>query len=169
MRRIRPRAGGAECDHGMTMIEVLVAIVLIGLVVTAILTTLTTTTTASAVDRDHAIAFTWLQAASDEVYRDARVPCTSGQAAAISAYDAAAKSVPRPARWASEPTAVIAVTDVEYLGRLDPTADFDWDAAYCFEGGIYADSPLYTQRVTIEARSPDGRIVKTIQMVKSEG
>jgi len=153
----------------MTMIEVLVAIVLIGLVVTAILTTLTTTTTASAVDRDHAIAFTWLQAASDEVYRDARVPCTAGQAAAITAYDTAAKSVPRPVRWASEPTAVIAVTNVEYLGRPDPNADFDWDATYCFEGGIYAGSPLYTQRVTIEARSPDGRIVKTIQMVKSEG
>jgi type II secretory pathway pseudopilin PulG len=153
----------------MSLIEILVAIVLIGLVVTAILTTLTTTTTASGIDRDHAIAFTWLQAASDEVYRETRVPCTAGQAAAIAAYDIAAKSVPRPDRWAAEPSATIAVTNVEYLGRPDPNADFDWDASYCFEGGIYADSPLYTQRVTIEARSPDGRIVKTLQMVKSEG
>jgi hypothetical protein len=46
---------------------------------------------------------------------------------------------------------------------------FEWDAAFCFEGGIYADSPLYTQRVTIEATTPDGSIVKTLQMVKNEG
>lgn len=145
------------------------AVVLLGLVVTAILATLRTTTTASGIDRDHAVSFTWLQAASDEIFREPRVPCTSGQAAAISAYDAAAKSVPRPVTWATEPAATIAVTNVEYLGRLDPNLDFEWDASFCFEGGAFGDSPLFTQRITIEARSPDGGIVKTLQMVKSEG
>src|SRR5262245_27876296 len=140
-------------DHGLSLIEVLVAILLIGLVVTGVLVSLRTTATASAIDRDHAIAFSWLQAASDEIYRDPRIPCTSGQASAIAAYTAAAQSAPRPVKWASEPSAVIKVTNVEYLGRVDPDAVFEWDAAFCFEGGIYTDSPLYTQRVTIEARS----------------
>lgn len=153
----------------MSLIEILISIVLIGLVVTAVLTTLRTTTHASAIDRDHAIAFTWLQAASDEVYRDPRVSCTAGQAAAIAAYDVAAKAVPRPPRWASEPTATIAITNVEYLGRTDPNAVFEWDASFCFEGGIYTDSPLYTQRITIEVHGPNGSMVKTLQMVKNEG
>jgi hypothetical protein len=61
------------------------------------------------------------------------------------------------------------VTNVEYLGRINPDAVFEWDASFCFEGGVYDESPLYTQRVTIEASSPDGEIVKTLQMVKNEG
>ncbi len=113
-------------------------------------------------------AFSWLQAASDEIYRDPRVPCTAGRPAAIAAYTAAAQSAPRPVSWATEPGAVITVTNVEYLGRTTPDANFEWDAAFCFEGGIYVNSPLYTQRVTIQATSPDGRMVKTLQMVKNE-
>ncbi len=63
---------------------------------------------------------------------------------------------------------MITVTNVEYLGRTTPDANFEWDAAFCFEGGIYINSPLYTQRVTIQVTSPDGRMVKTLQMVKNE-
>jgi hypothetical protein len=155
-------------DHGLSLIEVLVAVVLTGLVVVGVLVSLRTTTVATAIDRDHAISFSWLQAASDEIYRDPRVPCTAGRPAAIAAYTAAAQSAPRPVRWAAEPGAVITVTNVEYLGRTTPDADFEWDASFCFEGGIYTDSPLYTQRVTIQSTSPDGKIVKTLQMVENE-
>lgn len=145
----------------------MIAIVLLGLVVSGVLVALRTSTAASATDRDHANAFAWLQAASDEIYRDARVPCTSGRPAAIAAYDIAAKAAPRPPRWAGDPTATIAVTNVEYLGRFTPDADFEWDAAFCFEGGIYDESPLYTQRVTITVTVPEG-FSKSLQMVKNE-
>jgi prepilin-type N-terminal cleavage/methylation domain-containing protein len=163
-------------DRGLSLIELLVAVMLIGLVVVGILVSLRTTTAATGIDRDHAISYSWLQAASDEIYRDPRIPCTSGQAAAIAAYTAAAHRAPIPVTWRSEGdpsvpqgSAAIRVTNVEYLGRTNPDAVFEWDKSFCFEGGVYVESPLYTQRVTIESTSPDGRIVKTLQMVKNEG
>ncbi|HUS44135.1 MAG TPA: hypothetical protein VMY16_15845 [Ilumatobacteraceae bacterium] len=122
---------------------------------------------ASAIDRDHAVAFSWLQSASDEIYRDVRVPCTSGRPLALSTYDAAAKRAPKPPLWAGT-DASIRVTNVEYLGRVNPDADFDWDASFCFEGAEYATSPLYTQRITIQTTGPGGQIVRTLQMVKSK-
>ena len=164
-RRHQPPEGR---DDGFTLVEILVTIVLMGITIVAVLLSLRTTITATVVDRDHATSFAWLQAASDEIYRVPRIPCTDGQAAAINAYDVAAKSVDRPPAWVDEPTATIRVTTVEYLGKLNPDAVFEWDAGYCFEGIGFEDSRLYTQRVTIEAASPDGELVKTLQMVKSE-
>jgi prepilin-type N-terminal cleavage/methylation domain-containing protein len=155
-------------DEGFTLVEILVTIVLMGTTMVAVLLSLQTTIGATVVDRDHATAFSWLQAASDEIYRVPRIPCTQGQAAAITAYDVAAKSVDRPPAWVDEPAAGIRVTTVEYLGKVSPDADFEWDAAYCFEGVGFETSKLYTQRVTIQVTSPNGELVKTLQMVKSE-
>lgn len=145
----------------------LVSVVLVGLTVTSVLATMRITIQASAVDRDHAIAFAWLQTASDQIYQDPRVDCTQGQAAAISAYDVSAKSVVRPPSWDATP-AMIRVVDVEYLGKVNPDDDFEWGAGYCFEGAAFLDSPLYTQRVTVQVVSPSGNIVETLEMVKSE-
>lgn len=162
----RPHPQSRRRDDGVSLIEVLVAIVLIGTVVTAILVSLRTSTKASAIDRDHAIAFSWLQAASDEIYRQPRVPCDTA-VDPIATYTDYARDAVRPPRWETS-AAHIEVTNVEYLGRFNPDADFEWDASFCFEGGIYLESPLYTQRVTIQATSPDGEIVKSLQMVKNE-
>ncbi len=150
------------------MIEMLVAITLMGIVVVTVLVAMRTTTKAAAIDRDHAIAFAWLQAASDEVYRQPRVPCDSATDP-VSTYSTYAQSAARPNQWPVSSGATIAVTNVEYLGRASSSDPFEWDATYCFEGSGYLDSPLYTQRVTIEARNPSGEIVKTLQMVKNEG
>ncbi len=164
------RHGDQACRHGdsgATLIEILIAVVLLGLTVSAVLVAVRTTTTASAIDRDHAITFSWLQAASDEVYREPRVPCNVATDPAAT-YTGYAQSAPRPPRWPTTSGATIAVTNVEYLGKANPDAEFEWDAGFCFEGGLYADSPLYTQRITITAVSPDG-LIKTLQMVKNEG
>jgi type II secretory pathway pseudopilin PulG len=151
----------------VTLTEMLVTIALMGLAVTAVLIGLRTNVTASNTDQNHAVAYSWLQAASDEVYREIRVPCTDGRALALSNYDAAAKRVPRPPLWDGT-DASIRVTNVEYLGRTDPDAVFEWDASFCFEGVGYESSPLYTQRITIETTGPGGELVRTLQMVKSE-
>jgi len=62
-------------DRGVSMIEILFAIVLMGLVMGAILTTLRVTIMASATDRDHANAHAWLQTSADVLYARTLVPC----------------------------------------------------------------------------------------------
>ena len=159
----------AAADAGFTLVEVLVVITLMGISVVAVLAGTRATISATVIDRNQAVVFTWLQAASDEIYETSRVPCTSGQAAARTTYELAAKSAPVPPVW-SGTAAKIEVTNVEYLGRVTVDPDFEWGTSFCFEGAgtEYEDSPLYTQRVTLRATSPDGSLVQTLEMVKSE-
>lgn len=158
-------------DAGETLIELLIAIVLLGMTVVAVLSGLQTVVKAGTVDRDHAQSFEWLQAASDAVYQSDRVPCTSdgaGRLAAIASYDAAANTATVPPVWDGT-NANIVVTNVEYLGRLSVSDDFEWGESFCFEGAGFIDSPLYTQRVTIEVTPPNATRSQTLEMVKSEG
>ncbi len=157
-------------DAGYSLTEVLVAISLMGTIVIALLGGIRTVVTATRVDRDHAQSFEWLQAASDSVFLAPRVPCTSdgtGRLAAIAAYDAAAKSATVPPVWDGT-SASIEVTDVEYLGRVGVDDDFEWGETFCFEGTGFVDSPLYTQRVTIEVTAPGSTTSQRLEMVKSE-
>jgi type II secretory pathway pseudopilin PulG len=59
-------------DSGATLIEIIIAVVLMGLTVVATMSLLTTTVGASRLDRDHSNAHAWLQTASDMLY--ARMP-----------------------------------------------------------------------------------------------
>lgn len=162
--------GGARegRDAGVSLLEILIAITLIGITFTAILVSLQVTTKASAIDRDHATSYAWLQAASDEIYRVPRVACDSA-VDARAVYDIAAKNpVFVPDGWdLGHPVTDISVTSVEYLGRTSYDAPYEWDSTYCLEGTAYAGAEQYTQRITIQSVSPDG-LVKTLQMVKGE-
>ena len=154
-------------DRGFSLVETVIAIALMGVVVTTVLAGMRATVSASRIDRDHATSFVWLQAASDEIHQGPRESCTSGQSTAIAAYDALAKSAPRPPAWDGT-SASIEVTNVEYLGRASVDDEFDWSPTHCFEGAGYVDSPLYTQRVTIEVSLPNGDSTETLEMVKSK-
>lgn len=160
----------ARGDGGFGLVEVITAIALMALGVVAVMSGLYASVTATVVDRDHALAFSWLNAGADAVHNIARVPCTadgSGRTDAISAYDAAARTTTPPPGW-SVNGATISVTNVEYLGRASVDSEFEWGTTWCFEGTGFDASPLYTQRVSLEVRSPDGTIIETMQMVKSE-
>lgn len=167
MERFHPVHSREHRDAGVSLIELLVAIVLIGIGVVSIVVALQVTTTASGIDEDHAVSFAWLQAASDEVYRIPRLSCDGNSAATIRAnYNAAIQSpnVPKPDSWPAATTASITVTEIQFLGKASPDDEYEW-GNYCLEGGVYANSPQYTQRVTIRSISPKG-LVKTLQMVK---
>lgn len=156
-------------DGGNSLIEMLIVIVLMGMVVTAVIAGIRVSIQASSIDRDHAAAFAWLQAGSDAIHNGSRVPCTAdgqGRIQALADYDALVRAVPPPPIWNGKGS--IAVTDVEYLGRAGVDEDFSWSPSFCFEGGTFADSPLYTQRVTIQVQFPNASSVQTLEMVKSE-
>lgn len=171
-----PPSPHRRTDCGFSLTELVVTISLMGLVVSAVLAGLRVAVTASGTDRDQAVAFAWLHAASDEIYRSERIPCSTdgeGRNRAIATYtDAATRATPPPA-WTGAGGAPLAlasirVVDVEYLGRIGVDDVFDWGPDFCFEGAGYADSPLYTQRVTVEVVFPDGVTTQTLEMVKSE-
>jgi hypothetical protein len=155
-----------------------VVITLMGISVVAVLAGMRATISATVIDRNNAVAFEWLQAASDEIYQAGRVSCAPdpsdpskafGRDVAILEYDKAAQLAAVPPVWSGK-TAKIEVINVEYLGRLTIDANFEWGKSFCFEGAgtEYEDSPLYTQRVTIRATAPGGAMVQTLEMVKSE-
>jgi prepilin-type N-terminal cleavage/methylation domain-containing protein len=170
MRRASPRAERRSSDAGLSLIEILVTIVLMGIGVTAILGALQVSTRASAIDQDHAVAFAWLQSASDDLYNTPRESC-SGKADAkteiTNIYNLAIQDVPPPAAFPNPAAASINVVDVQFLGKVNPDDDYGWGDTYCLEGGVYASSPQYTQRVTIRVETPRG-LVKTLHMVKGE-
>ena len=159
-----------KSDRGYSLTEVLIAMSLMGTTVVVVLAGIQSVIVASETDRNHALTFEWLQAASDAVHLVERVPCTDdgqGRLDAIAAYDAAAQGVSTPPVWAGT-AARIDVSDVEYLARTWGDGDSEWPPAFCFEGAGFPDSPLYTQRVTIEVIAPGSGARQTLEMVKSE-
>lgn len=92
-------------------------------------------------------------------------------------YKDAVASAPAPAGWSG---GTIEVTAIEFLGKPNPAATFfEWGAGYCFEGvqpdangdgapEDYRTSPLLSQKVSLRVTSPNGRIVKTFETVKSD-
>ncbi len=162
--------GNTHGDGGYTLIEMLIAIVLMGMVVTVVLSAMQMSVRATVTDREQAIAFSILQAASDEIFVGPHESCLTGNAASV--YNSQAQQASIPEAWevspgVASPGVSIDVLNVEYLGRVDVDADFEW-GAFCFEGPGYGDSPLYTQRVTIQVTFPNGVTTQTLEMVKSK-
>ena len=62
-------------DGGATLVEIIMAVVLMGLTVVATMSLLTATVGASRLDRDHSNAHAWLQTASDMLYAREPVDC----------------------------------------------------------------------------------------------
>ncbi len=98
-------------------------------------------------------------------------------ATAWALYKNAVNGAQRPQGWAS---ATIQVMKIEFLGKPNPDdAFFEWGTGYCFEGvqpdanldgndEDYRQSPLLSQKVTIQVTGPGGSLVKKIETVKSD-
>ena len=165
-------------DEGVTFIELLVSIVLLGTLVVAVLVALQASTTASTTDAKHARAFIYLHEASDAVFLTPRMSCVGRtQAELIDYYDDAFVGLTTPQGWGSV-TPVI--TKIEFLNASDAsgTTVYTW-GPLCFEGPVDADgngtidadedfteTPLNSQKITITVTSPDGVLTKTLETVK---
>lgn len=143
-------------DHGVSIMEIVIAIALLGTALAAMLTTLTVTVSASATERDHANAHAWLQTAADVLYGENRVDCgtiTSPNAFAVfDAYNTAVKSTSNPEGW-----------DATRIRVVPPVLFWDGDT---YQSTCYDDENINLQLITIEVRNPNDEIVETVQVVK---
>ncbi len=145
-----------SADAGTTLVEILVAIVLLGTAVVAMLGALRASVTGSALNRDHANAHAWLQTASDVLYGSTLEDCgteTSPRTSEmIAAYQAIVQGTENPEGW---PASNIRVASVEF-----------WNGEDAYQGTCYDDSGINLQLITLEVRNLDGRIVESVQVVK---
>jgi len=160
---VRPRSD--HHDRGTTLIEILIAIVLIGGVVAGTMATLRASTIASTVHRDHSNAHAWLQTASDILYASQKVGCDStlvenGEPEVRAAYDAVVDAVPHPQGWEEWQIRIIPPVRFWNAGNLDT----DPDVEYYFGGDC--DPSLALQLVEIEVRNTDGEIIESVEIVK---
>ncbi len=155
-----------DYDQGISLIEILVAIVLIGTVVVATLGALRISILGGTVHRDHANAHAWLQSASDVLYAREKVDCSTtdpdgGKVAILAQYQPTVDIVPNPETWTNSQIRLI---DVQFWNATD--TDSDGIVEYRF-GTVCQDTiNLSLQRITLEVRSPNGRIIEQVELIK---
>jgi hypothetical protein len=149
-RRVRQR------DRGTSLVEILMAIVLLGTAVGAMMTALRVTINAGTLQRDHANAYAWLQTASDVLYGVDRVPCgtvaATDQQAVFDRYQSVVANTENPENW---PAANIEVV---------PPVRF-WNGSI-YQDRCYDEFGINLQLITLQVRDMNGRIIERIEVVK---
>jgi hypothetical protein len=143
-------------DPGVTLIEILVSITLIGTIGMAVIAALFTAVVGSSVQRDHARAHEWLQSATEVLVNDVPwIDCTDLNDPALHAdqYELALQGYPDivPPDW--ELYSIQVPVDVTYP---------DNSGSY----GAPCNPDENRQKVVIQVQSPDNKIIETVEVVK---
>ena len=106
----RTRRARVRRDEGISFVEILVCVVLIGTTVVATLTALRVSIIGGTVHRDHANAHAWLQSASDVLYAREKFDCTTTLALTTARETTSGRpirrpsnAVPNPEDWTNSP------------------------------------------------------------------
>jgi type II secretory pathway pseudopilin PulG len=143
-------------DAGYSLIEVVIAIMLMGTITIASLQAVTTSIKTSSVSRSAAQVETAIVNASDRVNR-AKKSCD---------YTIYAQAAVLTEGW---PATSAAVTQQYYVPSGGPTVAGQWlDGPPSAPACPGAKTDLLVQRVTIKITSPDGKVRRSIQVVKSD-
>lgn len=136
----------------MSLVELLVAITLVGTVGLAVLASLQTSIVASRKARDTAQAQEWLQSATEVLVNDIDwYDCdTTADIQSVYENDLRSKSTIIPATWSSDR---LEAASVEFAGP---------DGAY----GPTCYATEHRQKITIQVRNNIGDIIETVQVVK---
>ncbi len=151
------RNGRGDRDSGFSIVEIVIAIVLMGTVVVAVLNAVTTSVKASSVSRSAAQVETAVVNASDRVNRAPR-RCD---------YTIYAQAAVQTEGW---PPDTATVTHEYYVPGPDATVEGTWTTGPADSPGCPGPAPtdLLVQRVTISITSPDGKVRRNIEVVKSD-
>ena len=161
-RRRHRHPTARRLDAGVTFVEILVAIVLLGTAVVGTLTAVRATIISAEIERDHSKAQLWLQSAVGVI-----------ESADFSDCDDPSL----------DETSIL--TDYQNAINLSTTAPFGfqgliqvlqplqvWDGSefvpFATQSLCYDDVLLRQQLVTVEVQSTDGRIVEQIEIVKRD-
>ncbi|MGH9133460.1 MAG: type IV pilus modification PilV family protein [Ilumatobacteraceae bacterium] len=152
-------------DSGLSFVEILIAIVLLGGVVSGSMVTLRATILSGTIQRDHANAHGWLQSASDVLYAHPKQACDPsspdfGHQAIVDEYDAVIDAVANPQGWKDWQIRVVAPIKFWNSGQLDADPDVE------FFFGSDCDPSLTLQLIVIEVRSTNGKIIESVEIVK---
>jgi len=152
----------------MSLIEVLIAIVLLGTVILSTVSLLRVTISASGTDRDHSNAHAWLQTGADVLYARPLVHCGPADAAAtnkdmiIDTYEATLQQTENPEAW---PDGNIGIYELQFWHiNIDPVTKFTEEGW----GDLCDTSDTNLQRIGIEVRSASGKIVERVEVIIGE-
>lgn len=160
-RRTRPprrtRTAPDGQDVGASILEIIIAITLLGTVVAAILTATATGIRVSSVDRAAAQVETAIVNASDRVNR-APKRCD---------YTIYAQAAVQTQGW--DP-ATVSLTHEYYVPGADASVAGTWETGAPAAPACPGPSPddLLVQRITLSITSPGGEVTRSIQVVKSD-
>lgn len=152
-----PTRRSSRRDRGFSIVEVVISIVLLGTLVVASLNTVRTSVKASSVSRSAARVETAIVNAADRVNR-APKRCD---------YTIYAQAAVLTEGWSADRASV---AQEYYVPGPDATTPGTWVVGPAGSPGCPGPSPtdLLVQRVTITITSPDGRVRRDIQVVKSD-
>jgi prepilin-type N-terminal cleavage/methylation domain-containing protein len=150
-------------DRGMSFIEVLVAVVLLGTAVVGTLAAVRATVIGTRLERDHAKAHQWLQSASENVRGTVRWGCDTYTETQIREhYQNEVVRLPanNPTDWPDERIEIVRPVKVwDGEQYLDP---------YTAPQNCYDNQGKFLQLVTIQVLSPDGDIIESVEVVKRD-
>lgn len=171
----------ARRDRGVSLIEILISVVLLGTVVVAVLGALQMSIVGTRLERDHAKAYQWLQSANGVLQAAERVGCdydptdpadpllddpadlpyADGEEKMRLRYQRLVRSdVVNPPGWENRQLAVLYPVKIWDGSRY-------WEPAVapqpCFDTDGY-----YLQLITLQVTNPAGDIIETIEVVKRD-
>ncbi|MAT07194.1 MAG: hypothetical protein CL424_19350 [Acidimicrobiaceae bacterium] len=166
--------GARRRDTGATLVEIVIAVVLVGMVLTVVLGAAQASIIGTRLERDHAKSYQWLQSANGVLQAADRVSCehdpvnvpgdaafANGEDKVRSTYEQTLRTgVVNPPEWADHQLSVLYPVMVWDGSRY-------WDPALAPKPCYDADGYLL-QLVTLQVTSPDGDIIETIQVVKRD-
>lgn len=149
--------GGHPDDRGFSFIEVLLAIVLIGIVVVPILKAVTLTIRASSVSRAAGQVETALVNAADRLNR-APLSCD---------YSMYAQAAVQTQGWSPEQVVLV---QQYYVPAASVTVDGTWQQGTASSPACQISTPTdgLVQRIRLTISSPDGSVRRTVEVVKSD-